>query len=237
MAERPRLLLSDLDDTLVETRLEDYHMELRGEWAQRLGIALPDEEYRQEVRSAMGGPGGEVIASLYPQASRWQQDRLLADFRAKAKADKEPARPIPGARSMVKMLRQRDVRIGLLTNRSSALDDTLRTGGLSRRHFNHVEANVGERFGSKLPPAQRLVAKYALKASQVVMLGDSVGNDMKPFRTGLSEDEHVTLAFVPKLILHEPDARSEMAHAQELGAFTFRTLAECGEWMDELTRV
>lgn len=234
--ERPRMLLADLDDTLVETKLEAYHMELRADWAQRLGVPLPDEQYRENVRRAMGGPGGQVIAALYPGATRRQQDRLLVDFRTKAKADKHPARPIPGAGPMLKMLRQRDVRIGLLTNRSSALDATLRTGGLSRRHFDHIEPNVGERFGSKLLPAGHLMARYSLRASQVVMLGDSVDNDMKPFREGLRADQHVTLAFVPKPILQERDARSQMAQAQELGAYTFRRLAECGEWMDDLTR-
>lgn len=233
MAERLKLLLSDLDDTLVETKLEDYHMQLRALHP----VDGPDSNYRQKVRKFMGGPGGEVIAGLYPDASPDERQDLLAEYRAIATADPEPARPIWGARKMLETLHRRHIRTALLTNRSSALDATLRTGGLSRRHFDHIYENVGERFGGKLVPAQQLMARYTLHASQVIMLGDSIDNDMLPFREGLPKDKHVTLAFVPKLILQESAARAQMAQAQKLGAHVFRTLEDCGEWIDARTLV
>lgn len=221
------LVLSDFDDTVAETKLEDRHVDM----ALARGRVRPDglDAYREEVRAAMGGPGVRVIAELYPNASPVERREILADFRHRVKADPEPTRPIVGAPEMLATFHQRGVPVGLLTNRSQGLDRAIKYAGLKPWYFTHVYDDVGERFGSKLPPALLLMAHYALSGPNVLMLGDSTRDDMEPF-LALPSEERPVLAFVPKIVLQEKDARNQMAKADDLGALAFRRMEDCKEW-------
>ncbi|MEK0082246.1 phosphoglycolate phosphatase [Benzoatithermus flavus] len=167
-------LVFDLDGTLVETAA-DLHLVLE-EILSEVGLAAPP---LAAVRG-MIGDGARVLieralAMIGAPAEPVLVDRLFARFRERYA--EEPCRastPYPGARELLRTMRERGIRMGLCTNKPQAATEGL-LAALDLAPF-FASAIGGDRLPVRKPDPGHLAAVLAdlgATPAAAVMVGDS----------------------------------------------------------------
>ncbi len=157
-------VIFDLDGTLGDT-LPVCFAAFREVFQTYLGRTYSDQELR-----AMFGPTEEgMIEQLVPER---RQECVESYFDAYERAHQQCAEPFPGIKSALALLRQRGLRLAVVTGkgpRSAAI--SLRWMGLSNT-FESVEA--GSSNGNIKPQNMRkVISGWGLDPGQVASLGDA----------------------------------------------------------------
>lgn len=170
-APRPRLVIFDVDGTLVDSQ-DHIHAAMTAAFDVEGLLAPP----RAEVLSIVGLSLPEAVAQLVPELADDRRDRIVAAYKASFAPLRGEARaPLyPGARAALLALQARgDVVLGIAT-------------GKSRRGLNHLLAahdlaglfvtmQVADDHPSKPHPSMVKVAleEAGVAAADAVMVGDT----------------------------------------------------------------
>ena len=196
-----RLVIFDLDGTLIDSKLDIAH----GVNAARAELGLPPLSL--ELIGTYVGNGAPVLIrrALGPSASEAEIERALAFFLAwygEHKLDNTCL--YPGVRQALDRLRDADVRLAVLTNKpvriSGAILDGLGVGG----HFFRVYG--GNSFPEKKPSpvgVEALIAESGVERSATVMVGDS-SVDVRTARNAGVPVYGVTYGFAPESFEQDP---------------------------------
>jgi len=170
MAQSDYTVLFDLDGTLLDTL---------GDLADAVNHAMRasghPEKTDAEVLAAIGNGIRNAIISVLPgQPKPAEIDAALSIFRGQyKKCFLNKTRPYPGVVNILKELRGKGFRVGVISNKSDEF-----TTGLVDKHFNGlVDAAAGERPGVPLKPAPEavfsLISQIGGDPGRTVYVGDS----------------------------------------------------------------
>jgi pyrophosphatase PpaX len=166
-------VIFDLDGTLADT-LPVCFAAFRETFQRRLGRAYSDAEIY-----AMFGPSEEgIMQRLF--ADRWR-DALAEYLAAYERAHDACAAVFPGIDAALAMLRERGVRLAIVTAKGpGSAEISARRLGLER-HFDIIESGSAE-GGIKPERIRRVLTRWDLPAAQAAYVGDSV-YDVQAART------------------------------------------------------
>ena len=196
-----RLVIFDLDGTLVDSKLDLAHSVN----AARGHMGLPPLEH--EIVSSYVGNGAPVLIRrvLGPQASDAEVEHALEFFLAYYHDHKlDHTRLYPGVRESLDRLLEAGVRMAVLTNKpvriSQAIVDGLGVGG----HFFRVYG--GNSFEQKKPHPEgvdRLIEEAGASRQRTLLVGDSAV-DVRTARNAGVRSAGVTYGFQPESLEQDP---------------------------------
>lgn len=170
-APRPRLVIFDVDGTLVDSQ-DHIHAAMTAAFDAE-GLLVPP---RAEVLSIVGLSLPEAVARLVPELANNRRDRIVAAYKASFAPLRGEARaPLyPGARAALLALQARgDVALGIATGKSRrGLDHLLAAHDLAGLF---VTMQVADDHPSKPHPSMVKAAldEAGIAAADAVMVGDT----------------------------------------------------------------
>ncbi|HSX28469.1 MAG TPA: HAD family hydrolase [Candidatus Saccharimonadales bacterium] len=180
-----KIIYFDRDDLLIDSgqALHNRHLTLWEE--QHEGEEVP-EEFSEKVWESVGGKGEDIMATLWPEETEEERAELLERFRQLSREDESPAQPIEGVVEGVQRLRDAGIRIGLITNGSVKIEQSLREVGLEPEQFEHIFAQ-GEghiSFEDKASALQQAQEMTGVPLENIMVVGDAIGDVQAGDQTG-----------------------------------------------------
>jgi phosphoglycolate phosphatase len=213
-AGRFEAVIFDLDGTLVDT-LEDLADAVN---RVLIGRRMPAHDY-DEYRYMIGGGMRQLVAAALPVAQRSEAiiseclDQMIAYYRENSLAK---TRLYDGVAELLHGLRQRGVRLAVLSNKANDLTGRIVSALVSPGTFDVV---VGARPDVPLKPdpagALLISARLGVAPAGVAFLGDS-GTDMITATNAGMIALGAAWGFRTERELHENGARLVLTHPREL---------------------
>jgi 2-phosphoglycolate phosphatase len=210
--ELKEAVIFDLDGTLLNT-LED----LRGAVNAALALRKLPPRTTEEVRAFIGNGVRNLMKRALPQGTSEEEiDAALADFKSHyAQHLCEKTVPYEGIAEMLDVLKQRGIKLAVLSNKLDAATKQLMTQYFPEK-FDIV---YGERDGIPRKPdptsCREIIQQFGIPAEQILYIGDS-GVDMQTAKNAGLYAVGATWGFRDRSVLEQNGADVLIDHPKQL---------------------